>query len=74
LRQWFFFGYDLAFSPTADVTKWSWFGGTSGFGFVDVASKPTGDPNGLQLPELVYSFYQEMFACFTCVRFSYTLG
>ena len=76
-RQWYMWGYSLAFSPgtfgPSAFRGVSWYGGDSkATGFIDVVARPVGiqgpDPNvmtGPKIPEMLYVFYQGMFACFT---------
>ncbi|OAP65529.1 hypothetical protein AYL99_01501 [Fonsecaea erecta] len=74
---WYMWGYALAFSPAvfnaAELHGVSWYGGdTKANAYIDVAARPVGiqGPNplvltGPKIPEMVYVFYQGMFACFT---------
>ncbi|KAG5339897.1 hypothetical protein C0989_003044 [Termitomyces sp. Mn162] len=58
--QWFFWGYSLAFSPTA---KNGFIGNLTHFGLIDVFGNPS--PGTPLVPELVFSFFQMEFACVT---------
>jgi Amt family ammonium transporter len=70
-------GYSLAFSPATysnnTFTGVSWYGGDlKANAYIDVTARPVGiqgpDSNvmtGPKIPEMVYVFYQGMFACFT---------
>ncbi|KIW27842.1 uncharacterized protein PV07_07543 [Cladophialophora immunda] len=74
---WYMWGYTLAFSPAiydaAALQGVSWYGGdTKANAYIDVTARPVGiqGPNplvltGPKIPEMVYVFYQGMFACFT---------
>ncbi|KIY03272.1 uncharacterized protein Z520_01739 [Fonsecaea multimorphosa CBS 102226] len=74
---WYMWGYTLAFSPAiynaSALHGVSWYGGdTKANAYIDVAARPVGiqGPNssvltGPKIPEMVYVFYQGMFACFT---------
>ncbi|OAL39684.1 hypothetical protein AYO20_01081 [Fonsecaea nubica] len=74
---WYLWGYALAFSPatynSADLQGVSWYGGdTRANAYIDVTARPVGiqgpSPlvlSGPKIPEMVYVFYQGMFACFT---------
>ncbi|KIW68882.1 hypothetical protein PV04_04796 [Phialophora macrospora] len=74
---WYTWGYSLAFSPAVysnnTFTGVSWYGSDlKANAYLDVAARPVGiqgpDPNvmtGPKIPEMVYVFYQGMFACFT---------
>lgn len=77
--QWYLWGYALAFSPATysdDASQVvSWYGGeTKANAYIDVTARPVGiqGPDstvmlGPKIPEMVYVFYQGMFACFTWV-------
>ncbi|KAJ8123928.1 hypothetical protein ONZ43_g233 [Nemania bipapillata] len=57
--QWFFWGYSLTFSHTAN----SFIGDLSNFGFKDVLAQPSvGSP---RLPDLLFAIYQGMFSAIT---------
>lgn len=58
--QWFFWGYSLAFSPTATN---GYIGDLRSFALRKVLSNPS--PGSPLIPELLYSFYQMEFACVT---------
>ncbi|KAI0045756.1 ammonium transporter [Auriscalpium vulgare] len=58
--QWFFWGYSLAFSPTATN---GYIGNLHNFGLHNVLGEPS--PGSPLIPELLYSFYQMEFACVT---------
>lgn len=58
--QWYFWGYSLAFSPTATN---GFIGNLHHFGLKGVGSNPS--PGSPLLPDLLYSFYQMEFACVT---------
>ncbi|EXJ60328.1 hypothetical protein A1O7_04480 [Cladophialophora yegresii CBS 114405] len=73
---WYTWGYSLAFSPATYSTTFggvSWYGGDmKANAYLDVTARPVGiqgpDSNsmrGRKIPEMVYVFYQGMFACFT---------
>ncbi|EXJ73787.1 uncharacterized protein A1O5_03549 [Cladophialophora psammophila CBS 110553] len=74
---WYMWGYALAFSPAVydpDALRGvSWYGGdTRANAYIDITARPVGiqgpDPSvmtGPKIPEMVYVFYQGMFACFT---------
>jgi len=61
-------GYSLAFTPAVpppspDV---SWYSGDSrGLALHDSTGRPTGPEVGAKIPELLYQFYEGMFASFT---------
>jgi ammonia channel protein AmtB len=65
--QWFLFGYSLAFSEAHNDEAASFIGGSSGLAFEGVLINPVGNNPGARIPEIVYAFYQQMFACFTLV-------
>ncbi|KZT67603.1 ammonium transporter [Daedalea quercina L-15889] len=58
--QWWFWGYSLAFSPTATN---GYIGNLRSFALRKVMSDPS--PGSPLIPELLYSFYQMEFACVT---------
>ncbi|KAG7450189.1 ammonium transporter [Guyanagaster necrorhizus] len=58
--QWFFWGYSLAFSPTATN---SFIGNLHNFGLRKVLANPS--PGSPLIPDLLYSFFQMEFACVT---------
>ncbi|RDB29040.1 Ammonium transporter MEP3 [Hypsizygus marmoreus] len=58
--QWFFWGYSLAFSPTATN---GFIGNLKYFGLKGVLGAAS--PGSPLIPELVYSFFQMEFACVT---------
>lgn len=58
--QWFFWGYSLAFSPTATN---GFIGNLGRFGLMHVEDDPS--PGTPLLPEILYSFFQMEFACVT---------
>ncbi|KAN0100945.1 Ammonium transporter AmtB-like domain containing protein [Tylopilus felleus] len=58
--QWYFWGYSLAFSPTATN---GFIGNLANFGLMNVLDNPS--PGSPLIPALLYSFYQMEFACVT---------
>jgi Amt family ammonium transporter len=58
--QWLFWGYSLAFSPTATN---GFIGNLKHFGLMNVLGGPS--PGSPLIPELLYSFFQMEFACVT---------
>ncbi|KAI0651512.1 ammonium transporter [Trametes meyenii] len=58
--QWWFWGYSLAFSPTATN---GYIGNLRSFALRKVLADPS--PGSPLIPELLYSFYQMEFACVT---------
>ena len=58
--QWWFWGYSLAFSPTASN---GYIGDLRSFALRKVLGDPS--PGSPLVPELLYSFYQMEFACVT---------
>jgi Amt family ammonium transporter len=59
--QWFFWGYSLTFSHTAN----SYIGDLENIGFRNVLDQPSvGSP---KIPDLLFAIYQGMFAAITCV-------
>lgn len=58
--QWWFWGYSLAFSPTATN---GYIGNLRSFALRKVLGDPS--PGSPLIPELLYSFYQMEFACVT---------
>lgn len=58
--QWFFWGYSLAFSPSATN---GFIGNLRNFGLMKVLDQPS--PGSAYIPELLYSFFQMEFACVT---------
>ena len=58
--QWYFWGYSLAFSPTATN---GFIGNLANFGLINVLGNPS--PGSPLIPALLYSFYQMEFACVT---------
>ncbi|KAI0793351.1 ammonium transporter [Abortiporus biennis] len=58
--QWYFWGYSLAFSPTATN---GYIGNLHNFGLQRVMGDPS--PGSPLIPDLLYSFYQMEFACVT---------
>ncbi|KAG1902535.1 ammonium transporter AmtB-like domain-containing protein [Suillus fuscotomentosus] len=58
--QWYFWGYSLAFSPTATN---GFIGNLANFGLINVLGDPS--PGSPLIPDLLYSFYQMEFACVT---------
>lgn len=58
--QWYFWGYSLAFSPTATN---GFIGNLANFGLINVLDEPS--PGSPLIPALLYSFYQMEFACVT---------
>lgn len=58
--QWWFWGYSLAFSPTATN---GYIGNLRSFALRKVMGDPS--PGSPLIPELLYSFYQMEFACVT---------
>ncbi|KAJ8128497.1 hypothetical protein O1611_g5138 [Lasiodiplodia mahajangana] len=57
--QWFFWGYSLTFSHTAN----SFIGDLSNFGFKDVLAQPS--VGSARLPDLLFAIYQGMFSAIT---------
>jgi ammonium transporter, Amt family len=67
--QWFFWGYSLTFSHTANA----YIGDLQNIGFRNVLGAPSvGSP---KIPDLLFAIYQGMFAAITCVtsHFPYIL-
>ncbi|KAE9371133.1 Rh-like protein/ammonium transporter [Stipitochalara longipes BDJ] len=65
--QWYLWGYSLAFTPAVPPPSpgKSWYGGDSrGLALHDSLARPTG-ADGARIPELLYQFYEGMFASFT---------
>ncbi|KAK4443176.1 Rh-like protein/ammonium transporter [Podospora aff. communis PSN243] len=63
--HWYLWGYVLTFSPAADPATWTWYGGrTQSMVLYQALVRPVGAP-GPKIPELLYAFYQGMFAAFT---------
>jgi ammonium transporter, Amt family len=60
--QWFFWGYSLTFSHSAN----SFIGDLSNFGFKDVLAQPS--VGSFKVPDLLFAIYQGMFAAITYVR------
>ncbi|KAK0506013.1 ammonium transporter [Armillaria luteobubalina] len=58
--QWYFWGYSLAFSPTATN---GFIGNLHNFGLRKVLANPS--PGSPLIPDLLYSFFQMEFACVT---------
>lgn len=58
--QWYFWGYSLAFSPTATN---GFIGNLAHFGLMGVLGDPS--PGSPLIPDLLYAFYQMEFACVT---------
>jgi Amt family ammonium transporter len=58
--QWFFWGYSLAFSATANN---GFIGNLSNFGLMKVSGDPS--PGSPLLPAILYSFFQMEFGCVT---------
>ncbi|KAH0838633.1 ammonium transporter [Lanmaoa asiatica] len=58
--QWYFWGYSLAFSPTATN---GFIGNLANLGLNNVLDSPS--PGSPLIPALLYSFYQMEFACVT---------
>jgi Amt family ammonium transporter len=58
--QWYFWGYSLAFSPTATN---GFIGNLAHFGLMGVLDDPS--PGSPLIPDLLYAFYQMEFACVT---------
>ncbi|KAG1716766.1 hypothetical protein ID866_364 [Astraeus odoratus] len=58
--QWYFWGYSLAFSPTATN---GFIGNLDNFGLINVLGDPS--PGSPLIPDLLYSFYQMEVACVT---------
>jgi Amt family ammonium transporter len=59
--QWFFWGYSLTFSHTAN----KYIGDLSNFGFKDVLGQPS--VGSSRIPDLLFAIYQCMFAAITYV-------
>lgn len=59
--QWYFWGYSLAFSTTGTS---GFIGDLKKFGLMNTLGAPS--PGSPLIPELLYSFYQMMFAAVTC--------
>jgi ammonium transporter, Amt family len=59
--QWFFWGYSLTFSHTANV----FIGDLSNFGFKNVLAQPS--VGSTKIPDLLFAIYQGMFAAITYV-------
>src|SRR4051812_22886093 len=67
LYQWYIWGYSLAFTPAVPPLSpgKSWYGGDSrGVALHDSLARPVGASGG-KIPELLYQFYEGMFASFT---------
>jgi len=65
--QWFFWGYSLTFSHSAN----SYIGNLANFGFKGVLAAPSvGSPN---IPDLLFAIYQGMFAAITYVPFLFII-
>lgn len=65
--QWYLWGYTLAFTPAVPPPSpgVSWYGGDSrGNALHDSLARPVG-ADGAKIPELLYQFYEGMFASFT---------
>jgi ammonia channel protein AmtB len=63
--QWYLWGYVLTFSYNPGQTDWTWYGGLiSGIALNRQLIGPVG-ADGQKIPELLYVFYQGMFASFT---------
>jgi ammonia channel protein AmtB len=65
--QWYLWGYTLAFSPAVrpPLSAVSWYGSDSrGNALHDSLARPAGAA-GAKIPELLYGFYEGMFASFT---------
>jgi len=63
--QWYLWGYVLTFSPAPDPTTWTWYGGhAQSMVLYQALVRPVG-ADGPKIPELLYAFYQGMFAAFT---------
>jgi Amt family ammonium transporter len=58
--QWYFWGYSLAFSPSATN---GFIGNLANFGLINVLDNPS--PGSPLIPDLLYAFYQMEFACVT---------
>jgi ammonium transporter, Amt family len=58
--QWYFWGYTLAFSPSATN---GFIGNLKHFGLIKVLSEPS--PGSPLIPDLLYSFFQMEFGCVT---------
>ncbi|KAG1757970.1 ammonium transporter [Suillus lakei] len=58
--QWYFWGYSLAFSPTATN---GFMGNLANFGLINVLGEPS--PGSPLIPALLYALYQMEFACVT---------
>jgi len=58
--QWYFWGYTLAFSPSATN---GFIGNLRSFGLLHVEADPS--PGSPLIPEILYSFFQMEFACVT---------
>jgi hypothetical protein len=67
IYQWYLWGYSLAFTPAVPPPSpgKSWYGGDSrGLALHDSLARLTG-ADGARIPELLYQFYEGMFASFT---------
>ncbi|PMD63003.1 Rh-like protein/ammonium transporter [Hyaloscypha bicolor E] len=65
--QWYLWGYSLAFTPAVKPPSpgVSWYGGDPrGVALHDSLARPVG-ADGAKIPELLYQFYEGMFASFT---------
>jgi len=60
-RQWFFWGYSLAFSHTAGT----FLGNLDNFGFRNVLGAPS--VGNAKIPDLLFAAYQGMFSAITYV-------
>jgi len=63
--QWYLWGYALTFGSGSGETTWTWYGGhTQATVLYRVMVRPVGAA-GPKIPELLFAFYQGMFASFT---------
>jgi Amt family ammonium transporter len=62
IPKWFLWGYSITF--TGPINLW---GSADSFVLHNDLTIPWGNKPGTKIPQLLYAFYQGMFACFTCV-------
>ncbi|KAH7324045.1 ammonium transporter AmtB-like domain-containing protein [Rhexocercosporidium sp. MPI-PUGE-AT-0058] len=58
--QWFLWGYTITFTGS----RWLW-GGADSVALHSAMTIPWGNKPGTKIPQISYTFYQGMFACFT---------